>query len=318
MSGEVLELRGTLSGHDGWVTSVVTTEMDENMLISGSRDKTLIVWRLVREADEYGYAEKRLRGHSHFVEDIAISRDGEFAISASWDHTLRLWDLSTGETRATFVGHEKDVLSVAFSEDNSKIVSGGRDRSIKLWNVLGKCMYTISQDGHSDWVSCVRFSPSSEEGKELIISCGWDKLVKVWDVSTCKLQTELVEHTGYLSSITVSPDGSLCASGGKDGIANLWDLSEGKRLYHLKADSCIHALVFSPIRYWLVAATTKGIIVWDLESKTVVDCLEPKFEDLGKKALVPYCTSLCWSPDGHTLFSGYTDNTVRVWSVVHG
>merc|ERR1712216_1056524 len=67
---------------------------------------------------------------------------------------------------------------------------------------------------------------------------------------------------GYLNTVTVSPDGSLCASGGKDGTAMLWDLNEGKRLYSLDAGDVIHSLVFSPNRYWLCAATTQGIKIW--------------------------------------------------------
>ncbi len=47
-----------------------------------------------------------------------ISSDGQFALSGSWDGTLRLWDLSTGATTRRFLGHTKDVLSVAFSVDN--------------------------------------------------------------------------------------------------------------------------------------------------------------------------------------------------------
>ena len=50
----------------------------------------------------------------------------------------------------------------------------------------------------------------------------------------------------------------------------LWDLAEGKRLYVLDAGDIIHCLVFSPNRYWLCAATQKGIKIWDLESKTLV------------------------------------------------
>ena len=49
--------------------------------------------------------------------------------SGSWDHTLRLWDLNTGQSvRDPFYGHTKDVLSVAFSADNRQIVSGSRDK----------------------------------------------------------------------------------------------------------------------------------------------------------------------------------------------
>lgn len=59
-----------------------------------------------------------------------------------------------------------------------QIVSGSRDKTIKLWNTLGECKYTIGEpDGHLEWVSCVRFSPVTTN--PIIVSAGWDKLVKV-------------------------------------------------------------------------------------------------------------------------------------------
>lgn len=206
---------------------------------------------------------------------------------------------STGLTTKRFVGHDKDVLSVSFSADNRQIVSGSRDKTIKLWNTLGECKYEIKDEGHSEWVSCVRFSPNPLN--PVIVSAGWDKVVKVrsafifestgelsrrchqgddqpfcttaicyfrgastpmrytkfsprslippfpnssspvlppgdleqladafflffflvrnqvWELSKCKLRTNHFGHTGYISTVTVSPDGSLCASGGKDG-----------------------------------------------------------------------------------------------------
>lgn len=106
-----------------------------------------------------------------------ISSDGAYALSASWDKTLRLWELATGTTTRRFVGHTNDVLSVSFSADNRQIVSGSRDRTIKLWNTLGDCKYTITDKGHTEWVSCVRFSPNPQN--PVIVSSGWDKLVKV-------------------------------------------------------------------------------------------------------------------------------------------
>jgi WD40 repeat protein len=106
-----------------------------------------------------------------------ISSDGAYALSSSWDKTLRLWELATGNTTRRFVGHTNDVLSVSFSADNRQIVSGSRDRTIKLWNTLGDCKYTITEKGHTEWVSCVRFSPNPQN--PVIVSAGWDKLVKV-------------------------------------------------------------------------------------------------------------------------------------------
>lgn len=322
---EQLTYRGTLYGHSDWVTSIATTPENPNLLLSSSRDKSVLVWELTDLGggdDSGGYAKRALRGHSHFVSDVVISSDGQFALSGSWDGTLRLWEINSGRTTRRFVGHDKDVLSVAFSVDNRQIVSGSRDKTIKLWNTLGECKYTIAEgEGHTEWVSCVRFSPS--QSVPLIVSCGWDRLVKVWTLAQCKLRNDLVGHTGYLNTVCVSPDGSLCASGGKDGTANLWDLNEGKQLYSLNAETIIHALVFSPNRYWLCAATDECIKIWDLESKVVVDTLRVDLDQDGydgehvssSTKRGPHCTSLAWSADGTTLYAGYSDSMIRIFQV---
>jgi guanine nucleotide-binding protein subunit beta-2-like 1 protein len=230
MSAESLTLRGVLKGHSGWVTSIATSAENRNMILSGSRDKTLLVWEITRDsASDYGFPRKSLKGHSHFVSDVVISSDGQFALSSSWDATLRLWDLNAGVSTRRFVGHSKDILSVAFSADNRQIVSSSRDKSLKLWNTLGECKYTIDGEGaHTEWASCVRFSPNTVN--PIIVSGGWDKTVKVWTLTTCKLKANLVGHTGYINTVTVSPDGSLCAFGGKDAEARVWDLQDGKLL----------------------------------------------------------------------------------------
>jgi guanine nucleotide-binding protein subunit beta-2-like 1 protein len=311
---ENIQLRGILKGHSGWVTCIATTSENPDMLLSGSRDKSIIIWNLTKESEQnYGAPKRALTGHSHFIQDLAVSSDGQFALSGSWDSTLRLWDLNFGTTTRRFVGHTRDVLSVAFSADNRQIVSGSRDKTIKLWNTLGECKYTIEENGHTEWVSCVRFSPNTQN--PTIVSGGWDKLVKVWNLQNCKLKTNLSGHTGYVNTVTISPDGSLCASGGKDGTVRLWDLNEGKHLYSLDGGDIINALIFSPTRYWLCAATQSSVKIWDLESKSLVADLSKNHPDFQAKTKDPACISVAWSADGTTLFAGYTDNLIRVWEI---
>lgn len=77
-------------------------------------DKTLIVWKLTREENNYGVPQKRLYGHSHFVSDVVLSSDGHFALSGSWDKTLRLWDLSAGKSTRRFEDHTKVIMQAFF------------------------------------------------------------------------------------------------------------------------------------------------------------------------------------------------------------
>ncbi|KAI3886765.1 hypothetical protein MKX03_027221 [Papaver bracteatum] len=296
---ETLILRGTLVGHNDMVTSIACPIDNSDMIVSSSRDKSILVWTLSKQEGNCGVPKRRLTGHGHFVQDVVLSSDAQFALSGSWDGELRLWDLNTGVTTSRFTGHTKDVLSVAFSTDNSRIVSASRDCSIKVWNTLGECIYTFQDgDSHSDWVSCVRFIP--EKSYPTIVSASWDKTVKVWNLTNCTLRNTLIGHGEYVNTVAVSPDGSLCASGGKDGVILLWDFNaenEGKKLYSIDAGGIIHALCFTPNRYWLCAATEESVRIWDLESK---NC---RF----------YCSSMNWSSDGSTLFTGYTDGVIRVW-----
>lgn len=303
-----------MEGHRGWVTAIAASDASgSEVLISASRDKTLILWEITRTEGKYGFAKKCLTGHNHYVQDVVLSSDGQFALSASWDTTMRLWDLNQGKTHRRFLGHSKDVLSVAFSGDNRQIVSGSRDKTIGLWNTIGECKFVIKDEGHSDWVSCVKFSPSASV--PLIVSAGWDKVVKVWNLTKCTLLHTLTGHTGPINTVTVSPDGSLCASAGADGTAMLWDLNEGKHLYSLDGTDTIHSLVFSPNRYWLCAASEASIKIWDLESKLSIAELAPDFPPVSRKAQKPHAISLAWSSDGNTLFAGYTDSNIRVWEV---
>ncbi|VAH22369.1 unnamed protein product [Triticum turgidum subsp. durum] len=237
---ESLALAGTMRGHNDVVTAIAAPIDNSPYIVSGSRDKSLLVWDLTNPVPslgdgtvgtDYAVPFRRLTGHGHFVQDV--------------------------------------------------IVSASRDNTIKLWNTLGECKYTIGGDmgggeGHTGWVSCVRFSPNIQQ--PTIVSGSWDKTVKVWNLTNCKLRSTLAGHGGYVNAVAVSPDGSLCASGGKDGVTLLWDLSEGKRLYQLEAGSIIHALCFSPNRYWLCAATEESVKIWDLESKHVVQDLKPEVQ----------------------------------------
>jgi guanine nucleotide-binding protein subunit beta-2-like 1 protein len=288
------------------------------MIVTASRDKTLIKWDVSatsRTSVLAGKPVKSLVGHSDFVQDVQCSQAGDFALSGSWDNTLALWDLRSGDRLRVFKGHSNDVLSVAFSPTCRLIVSGSRDGSIRVWNTIAeeKGVFDAERKGHNDWVSCVRFTP--DKAKNVVVTGGHDGKVKTWSLGQDWGHKHTFDaHDGYVSSICISPDGSLCASGGKDGVATLWDLTETRRLYDFSNGGPISYLVFSPDRYWLSVAAGSVITVYDLESRSVAATLKlGDDEDTAKKQ--PEVTCLAWSHDGSILYAGFTDNLVHSWTV---
>ena len=85
-------------------------------------------------------------GHSHFISEICLTGDSRYCFSASWDGSVRLWNVASGKTISSLVGHSKDVLSVALSADDRQIITGGLDHQIKIWNTRSECKHTVDKN----------------------------------------------------------------------------------------------------------------------------------------------------------------------------
>ncbi|MCL1475722.1 WD40 repeat domain-containing protein, partial [Argonema antarcticum] len=114
-------------------------------------------------------------GHSSWVNAVAVTPDGKQAISGSFDDTLKLWNLATGEELFTFGGHSSPVTAVAVTPDGKQAISGSNDDTLKLWNLeTGAELKTFK--GHSSAVTAVAVTP---DGKQAISGSNDDTL-KLW------------------------------------------------------------------------------------------------------------------------------------------
>src|SRR5690606_11856471 len=107
--------------------------------------------------DNWGSLMKSLNVDST-VTSVSFSPDGKLIASGSWDKTVRVWDVVTGTSTATFEGHSNVVISVTFSPDGKLIASGSHDKTVRVWDaVTGTSIATFK--GHSEYVTSVTFSP---------------------------------------------------------------------------------------------------------------------------------------------------------------
>lgn len=108
------------------------------LLITGSDDHTLFLWSPFHSSGSQTTSNikplNRLTGHQRQISHVAFSPDGRWAVSASWDASLRLWDGRTGKFVGTLRGHVGAVYRVAWSSDSRMVVSASKDSTVKVCN----------------------------------------------------------------------------------------------------------------------------------------------------------------------------------------
>ncbi|MBD2609722.1 serine/threonine protein kinase [Nostoc punctiforme FACHB-252] len=121
--------KSTFTGHLKRVRSVAISS-NEQILVSASEDKTIIVWNLNTGEQIY-----TLSGHSNPVNCLAISPDGQTVVSGSDDEKIKVWDLSNGQEVYSINAHLDGVNALVFTPDGQTLVSGGKDTTIKVWRM---------------------------------------------------------------------------------------------------------------------------------------------------------------------------------------
>ncbi|MCZ6691280.1 MAG: hypothetical protein O7H41_16965 [Planctomycetota bacterium] len=264
---------------------------------------------------ESGRHRLELASHGSGVTAVAISPDGSMLASASWDRTILIWDLATGDElrKLELRAGENAAYGLAFSPDGKTLASANYDRTVRLWDPrTGKVIREL--EGHGSTVFSVAFS---RDGKILAADVADLKLF-LWDPETGKLIREIDRTGGATRSIVhrahpvaFSPDGETLASAGGDSAIHFWDLRTGRELQGSGGhDGYVCAVTFSPDGRTLASAGGDSTIrLWDLGSREEIR------ELLGHREGV---CSLAFSPDGKTLASGSMDETVRLWEVPTG
>jgi eukaryotic-like serine/threonine-protein kinase len=241
-----------------------------------------------------------LKGHAAGIRSVVFSPDGRRLATGSDDHTVKVWDATTGKETLTLEGHGGFVASVAFSPDGRRLASGNENNAVKLWDAATG-QQTLTLKGHAFAVNSVAFRP---DGRRLA-SGSDDTTVKVWDAATGQEMLTLKGHTRPVRSVAFSPDGKRLASASDDDTVKVWDAATGRETLTLKGHtSWVWSVAFSPdARRLASGGWDRTVKIWDLatgkESQTL------------KHAVA--VTSVSFSPDGRRLASGSRDHTVKVW-----
>jgi serine/threonine protein kinase/Tol biopolymer transport system component len=266
----------TLEAHSHPVVAVGFS-LDGKYVATGS-DRSIILW-----SAKTGQRIRAFKGHEGSVTSLAFSPDCQFLASASFDGTIKIWELASQQLivrvpRVSFRGHENMINSLSFTQDGRRLASAGHDRIVRIWNVslsgAAPALTALSTlSGHSSSINAVSFSPN---GNFLASASGETSdvfrpgEVKIWDLPDCRELLSLGEHTATVTSLAYHPDGKLLATASCDRTIRIWDVSPDR-------------------------GSRTSLVTLQGHGKTV--------------------RSVAFSPDGKQLASASEDQTIKVWDV---
>ncbi|KAJ5768761.1 NACHT and WD40 domain protein [Penicillium odoratum] len=266
------------------------------------------ILRVPDAEEDWGKTLQTFEGHSDGITSLAFRFDSQLLASASVDHTIKLWDITTGALLHTLRGHSAGVSSVAFCAHDSHILaSGSYDMTVRLWDTVTGDVQQVYSD-HTDGVTTLAVSPNGK----VLASGSFDRTVRLRDRTTgAIIQPVLKGHTRSIFSVAFSATGQLIASGSRDRTIRLWNAATGALSYILSGHSgLIYSVKFSPKDPLLASSSEDGTVrLWNTDTGALLQTLQGD-SDLHPVLAVDFC------PDGRLLASGSENKTVEVRGTV--
>jgi WD40 repeat protein/tRNA A-37 threonylcarbamoyl transferase component Bud32 len=303
---ESLELHDAVSGrlvrrwpHHGRVGSLAAVPGTHTVAIVDDGDTAVVLFDL-----ETG-ASRRLPPHPGPISVLAVSPDGRWIASGSYDGLVRLAPIRGGASRE-LSGHEREVLEMAFSADSRWLFSMAVEpTAARLWPVDGgEPRRLVNPSG-------VLHGDVSRDGA-LVAFAYQDGTVSLWESATDRQVKILVRNKFGMTAnkVVFSPDGRWLASGGNDHQVIVTSLDTGAQRQLSGHRSAVANLAFSPDSAMIASGTNSGEVrIWEVHGD------EERM--LGRHpGRISY---LAFSPDGRRLATGTNTKSetgdARIWDV---
>jgi WD40 repeat protein len=221
--------RATLGGYPGVVTGLAFTG-DGKLLISGSgaddlkerKRGEIRVWDMATTRKLHSFPVHDLK-----VKALPLTPDGRTMATASYDKTVRVWEVATMKEQTRFPAVLSDpTFGLALTADgrNLAIGSADYDPTAIQWagNITirevgdGKILRTLT--GHTHAITCVLFTAN----EKVLASASSDRTIRLWSVATGSECAILTGHRHYVWSIAATADGKTLASASIDGTVRIW------------------------------------------------------------------------------------------------
>lgn len=309
------KLAWTLPWDADWVTAVQF--IGNNRVAAGNNLGDMLVWDLPAALTEKApLPSRRLQGHTNTVNRLVITPDLRYLLSASNDHSIRMWDMKAEASETGLVTLNERARDEAASKK--------RKAPDAIEARLGVQKAAKVLEGHKEWVHGLSLT---RDGATLV--SGDDKgAIVLWDMPAGK-ERRRWSTKGWTWALGVDPEGKslivserlpLVFDSGRHAGLKLWDVAKGEVKVDLIKEfkgQMLAAAAFSPDGKWL--AVGRGGEVDGVNGK--ITLLEPatgkKLRELGPGHLNGL-TDLAFHPDGKHIFSTGRDTVVKIWNLEDG
>ncbi len=265
-----------LSKHTGAVTSLAWSP-DGSLLVSGSEDKTAVIWRkdswepqaalsgahvrsvmaLVFSPDGQkiysggdrsivawnidGTKDKTLGTTVVDIWSLSLAPVGKYLAAGTFEKKVHVYDVITGAHVRTLDGHEKSVLAVAWLDDD-RLVSGSLDETVRIWDVpTGRIVQTLT--GHGGNIYSIAVHPATG----LFVTASRDNSVRLWQAGKEKSIRTFIGHDQAVMSVSLSPDARWMLTGSYDNTVILWETATANKIYTFTGfEKGVNAVAFNP------------------------------------------------------------------------
>jgi cytochrome c len=285
----------------------------------------------------------QLRGHGGPVRALAISSDGQTAVTGSFDSTAIRWSLTRNAAEQVLRFHADAVNAVVLLRDG-RAATAGADGRIAIWTPRNAAPDAVLE-GHTAPIAALALSPDGAT----LASASWDQTVRLWPL-TGGAPRVLEGHTQNVNGVAFAPDGRTLVSVSYDQSVRIWPLSgptgptvvampsplnavavsgdgeiatggaDGK-LYFLTGDGVRAGEIAAGSRPVIsIAISPDGTLVAAAGIGGSVALIDRKTRDLARTLVGPGLPvwSVAFLPDSRTLLTGGADNIIRRWDAVTG
>jgi WD40 repeat protein len=319
--------------HPAWVNDMAVAR-DGRLFLAAAGDGALL-----RDV-ESGEVTRVLGPHDGRVEAVALSDDGQRALTGDAGGIVRLWDLGSGREIERLPGHEARVNWVGFSPGDSLIVSAGPGQTIRVWDAIegreldpptgyrvtfsraSGALFVASQDGLALWdaasgATIYRFPAAVDpvgpvslapDGQSLAVS-GGDGSVRIWEFRQGSETRRLSGVPGWLP-ISFSPDGRYLVTADQAGTVTFWDPATWQEAGRFSAENAINDATFSPDGRLLLTVEADYVVrIREVPSGDLIQSLAGHEDDV---------LSARFSPDGTRILTTSSDGAAGIWSTQTG